>query len=139
MRVLTWNMDHWKRRLDQREGAWRFLDEQRSTVALLQEANPPEEHSAAAYSECRSSGPRWGSAVLAPGLEAEPITSATVGGKTFELRPSHAGGFAIADVDVPDFGVITCVSLYGVLDQGWAITTVHRLLSDLAPLLYARR
>jgi len=40
---------------------------------------------------------------------------------------------------VPRLGVVTCVSIYGILDQGWAITTVHRLLSDLAPLLHARR
>jgi hypothetical protein len=140
VRVLAWNMDYWKRRTDQREAAWRFLEEQRPTVALLQEARPPEQHSAAVYSECRSRAGGWGSAVLAPGFAIQAVNSVKAEGGTFDLgEESHAGGFAVAEVDVPDVGLVTCVSIYGVLDQGWAITTVHRLLSDLSPLLYARR
>lgn len=42
MRILTWNMDHWKQRASHRELAWSFLKDQSPTVALLQEANPPE-------------------------------------------------------------------------------------------------
>lgn len=63
----------------------------------------------------------------------------TVGSATFELLGGHRGCLAIADIDVPMIGPVTFVSFYGLLDQGWAITTVHRLLSDLAPLLHSKR
>jgi hypothetical protein len=140
MRVLAWNMDHWKRRADQREAAWQFLKQQQPAVALLQEASPPERHRAAVYNEDTSAGRRsWGTAVLAPGLPIDAVTSVQVTGKTFQLIGTYPGSLAIATVDVPSFGIVTCVSIYGFLDQGWAITSMHHLLSDLAPLLHARR
>jgi endonuclease/exonuclease/phosphatase family metal-dependent hydrolase len=80
-----------------------------------------------------------GTAVLAPGLPIEAVTSVQVTGKTFQLQGTYPGSLAIATVDVPGFGVVTCVSIYGFLDQGWAITSMHHLLSDVAPLLHARR
>jgi len=140
MRVLAWNMDHWKQRPNQREAAWRFLEEQRPTVALLQEVCPPERHSAAVYYEGRSARTwGWGTAVLAPGLAIDAVTSVQVGDKTLGLLGSHPGGLAVAEVDVPEVGLVTCVSMYGVPNQRWEIATVHRMLSDLSPLLYARR
>jgi hypothetical protein len=63
-----------------------------------------------------------------------------LGSKTFELRRSHPGSVAVAEVHVPSVGAVTCVSIYGTLDdQVWARTTMHRSLSDLSPLLHARR
>jgi exonuclease III len=141
MRVLAWNMDHWKRPADQRDAAWHFLEEQQPTVALLQEARPLGQHFATVYSEAGSARAwGWGSAVIAPGLAIEAVTSVKAGRKTFDVVRSHQGAFAIAEVDVPSVGMITCVSIYGQLDsQSWARTTVHRSLSDLSLLLHARR
>src|SRR6266540_3757911 len=41
LRVATWNMDHWKRTVSQRERSWLKLHELGVDVALLQETVPP--------------------------------------------------------------------------------------------------
>jgi hypothetical protein len=43
LRVMTWNLDHWKQPLSQRSAAWDFLREASIDYALVQEAVPPED------------------------------------------------------------------------------------------------
>jgi hypothetical protein len=40
-----------------------------------------------------------------------------------------------ARVEVPDEQPLVAVSLYGLIDDGYAVTSVHRALSDLTPLM----
>jgi exonuclease III len=47
------------------------------------------------------------------------------------------GSVAIAEVD--SAAPVIVVSAYGLIDRGYADTTVHRILSDLTPLLDERR
>lgn len=43
MKIITWNMDHWKRTTEQRELAWKYLiDTIDPDIALLQEVVPPD-------------------------------------------------------------------------------------------------
>jgi hypothetical protein len=55
-------------------------------------------------------------------------------GKTeLDLRQTFPGSVSVAQQDGEQPTVF--VSVYGVLDAGYAITTMHRILSDLTPLL----
>ena len=41
----------------------------------------------------------------------------------------------VADVEGPDIEPFVAVSIYGLIDHGYAITTLHRIFSDLTPLI----
>jgi exonuclease III len=44
MKIITWNMDYWKRNQDQRFSAWDHLTKiLKPEIALLQEIVPPED------------------------------------------------------------------------------------------------
>ncbi len=45
----------------------------------------------------------------------------------------------MARIETEEFGDVIVISLYGRLDKGWALTTVHHMLSDLTPLLHGER
>lgn len=141
LRVATWNMNYWQRKgADEQRSSWRFLDEVvRPDLALLQECVPSSDPHAVVYQEGGISTTRpWGSAVVSYGLDAEPITSVKSGygrGGSLNLLRTHPGAVAVAEIRPPDLEPIVMVSLYGLLDEGWSITTVHSILSDLTPLI----
>lgn len=65
-RIATWNMDHWKRSVSERQDAWAYLRSGRlADVALLQESMPPADFkkNQHAYREIGGSRP-WGSSVM---------------------------------------------------------------------------
>jgi len=148
MRIVTWNMDHWRRSQEQRDATWAFLKQAiRPDVALLQEALPPDGvgpvvfHNGGMHDDrgdkARDSG--WGSAVVAFGAEIRSIDSATT---PFSKKPNpilRTFPGAVAVAELPDSEPIVLVSVYGVIDRGYADATMHRILSDLTPLVDERR
>jgi hypothetical protein len=141
-------MDYWRRSVALREQAWDFLQRVvRPDVALLQEAEATGRGSCTVFREGgirddRRQPPRdlaWGSAIVSYGPALRSVTE-VVGPYSkapIALHRSFPGTVAIAEVlgEVP----FIVVSAYGLIDHGYADTTMHRVLSDLTPLIDQRR
>lgn len=141
-------MDHWRRSQELRERAWAFLESTvRPDIALVQEAVPIGRGRAVVFREGgirdeRAEPPRdlwWGSGVVSYGPAISAVESATgpFSAAPVSLLRSFPGAVAIADVG--DSGSLVVISAYGVIDRGYADTTVHRILSDLTPLIDERQ
>ena len=136
IRIVSWNMNHWARSAAERRAAWEFLRSLNPTYAVVQEAVPPPEFPAdrCVYRPGGIGRRRpWGSAVVS---FAGPITEVTSARSRFHKRAtdivhSHAGSAAVAATSDD----LTLISMYGVMDDGYAVTSVQRVLSDLTPLL----
>ena len=148
LRIATWNMDHWRRSKDLREQAWDFLHRvARVDVALVQEAFPVGRGLSQVFRETgirddRVKPPRalqWGSAVVSYGPQLRPIEHAIgpFASAPVDLLRTFPGSVAIAELEWEP--PIVVVSAYGIIDHGYAESTVHRILSDLTPLIDERR
>jgi exonuclease III len=134
-RVVSWNMSHWQETPGQRADAWNYLSSLKADFALLQETVPSADLSSefCVYrSEGIDSNRKWGSAVVSFAGHIEAVQDAKPhhGTSAVNLHRTFPGSIAIAKTE----GGLTMVSLYTILDQGYAITTLHRQLSDLTPL-----
>lgn len=131
--ILTWNMDHWKRTREQREGAWDYLSRNVSAdILLLQECAPPMQDNGPFRVLYRRLDDKksWGSAVATRGLPLDEVP----------FRNGNPGAVIAADVGLLNGLVLTVVSLYGRFDEDSYVTTgLHRVLSDLTPLLWTER
>jgi hypothetical protein len=128
-------MDHWQRRDEERKQGWKLLSDLNLDVALVQEAVPPI--GVEAVTRPGGIGPtrQWGSGVVSYAgslIEINAVRS-PFGKAELDLCQTFPGSVAIAQRD--DEQAIVFVSVYGLLDAGYAITTMHRILSDLTPLL----
>jgi hypothetical protein len=128
----------------------RLMQERAVDVALLNEA-PTEglASRAARYSEAGTEGwdlrrdngevklRRWSAAVLTRGESPSEVTPVATG--SFGRRPnvpftaSKPGTWAAGRVDAPGIGSVTCVALYGLMDE-LSDASVHRSLSDISPI-----
>ena len=138
--IGTWNMDHWKRTSQQRKDAWRYLQtERKADVMLLQESVAPSDipRNRFVYREIAGRRP-WGSSVVAFACDLETDEIDAVGtryGPTrFNMLGSLPGSVIVARIHVPEVGPITCVSVYGAMDDGYAQTRMFRVIADLIPL-----
>ncbi len=130
--IATWNMDYWKRNKNQREAAWNYLTQTLALdIALVQEfalLAEHDDHLNILYREIGGTR-RWGSAIITRGLLVQEV----------QFNNNHPGAVVAADVTLPDGWLLTVISLYGLIDEnGYATTTLHRMLSDLTPLLHGR-
>jgi hypothetical protein len=137
LRVATWNMDHWKRTVQQRQDAWSYL-ESATDVALLQECSVPSSISKGRFAFREIGGSRpWGSAVVSFNNEIDVDEIGTVRTRydttRFSMLGTYPGTIMVALVTIPDVGPITCVSVYGMIDV-YAQTTMLRIVADLIPL-----
>lgn len=136
-------MDRWKRSRASRESAWRWLQETvRPDVALLQEAVAPEGVGQVVWKGAGIDRSRpWASLVVSFGPPIREVRRWK--GRYHEgerdLHGTYPGTLAIAMLELPRQAPVALVSMYGLLDDGYAFTTVHRLLTDLAPLLDSRQ
>ena len=132
MKILTWNLDYWKRTPEQREKAWKYLfDDINPDIALLQEIKPPKtdfDNRSLIYHEL--DGKRsWGTALFSK----FPIIREVYSNNSY---PGSAG-LIVAEISLDDSVVLTIVNIYGQLDyNGYASTTMHHILSDLTPILH---
>ncbi len=143
LRVLSWNLNHWQNSAEARETAWRHLDGELADeydwdVALLQECLPPADREDVAFRPVRD-GPS-GTAVATRGAGLRPLAIE---------EDTVPGCLVAAEIDLGERGAATVVSLYGMNDfarrageqtsaHRYTITSVHRLLSDLTPLIDLR-
>ena len=129
LKVAAWNMGHWTHRIESPQ-AWDYLDNVIAPdIALLQEAFPPVErrNEFCLWREIKEKKGHWGSGVLTKGL---PLAEVPL------KRNDYPGALVVADVALPDTTQLVVISAYGQLDEhGYAITTLHRMLSDLTHLL----
>jgi hypothetical protein len=135
-------MDSWKaerRDADHRhDAAWRYLADQIAPdVALVQECVPPTGARgvwrASGISETRP----WGSAVIVQHAPFEELVEAEGVWRGRGLGPTNLlktlpGSVAIARVHLSPETELTVVSVYGIIEHGYA--SVLRILADLQPL-----
>jgi len=127
LKVVAWNMGHWSHQ-QAAARAWSYLDTIGADIALVQESAPPTERQGKSciYREIGDTR-RWGSSVLTRNL---PLAEVRL------TRTDYPGSLVVADVTLPDRSPIVAISMYGQLDEhGYAITSLHRMLSDLTHLL----
>jgi endonuclease/exonuclease/phosphatase family metal-dependent hydrolase len=138
--VISWNLNHWRQSPETRAMAWDHLDDALSKevdwdVALLQECLPPEDWPHPIV-WCAIPGQRWGTAVTTRWMGMEQV---------LVEDDSHPGCVVAARVP-SDLGPITVASMYGLQEYArsidgepyamrYAVTAVHRMLSDLTPLI----
>ncbi len=138
-KIISWNMSHWLRSADQRAAAWDYLRALAPDFVLLQEAVPPDDVDTerSVYRPGGIGGNRpWGSAVISfagPVREIVEVTS-PYSKERNNLLETYPGSVAIASSK----SGLTLISVYTVIDHGYAITTLHRQLSDLTPLFDTR-
>ncbi len=135
MKCLVWNMDYWKRSEDNRSRAWDYIQTVNADICLLNECSthPSQEYSV--HSIYRQG---WGTGVFSKHKLTE-ITNVTRGTTIIPLIKSHPESLVCAKLDLDGKNIIA-ISLYGKIDHdGYAITTLHRSLSDLTPILSQRR
>lgn len=142
LRFATWNMAH---RQDAWASAQTLADDERLQVLLLQEATPPTDIPATwrvhpGTDNWRTEGRRFTTAIVwcDPTLVISPRSAGCLAQgdrNDHEIGASHPGTFAVADIGVGDSSPILFISAYGLLENGSSHTTLHRLLSDLEPLL----
>ena len=138
--VGTWNMDHWKRTLQQRNDALRYLQsENKADVMLLQESVAPSDIPRTRFIHREIAGRRpWGSSVVAfaDDLETEEIDAVRTryGTTRYSMLGNLPGSVIVARIQVPEVGPITCVSVYGMIEGMYAQTTMFRVIADLIPL-----
>lgn len=137
--VVSWNMNHWQNSPEVRQDAWAYLtgqlaDQVAWDIALLQECRPPAD-APCLWSPVRDLA--WGTAVV--------VRSGSV--RRIDLEDdSHPGCIVAAEVSLDRGMRCTAVSMYGLQEHRkridgepyhlrYAVTAVHRMLSDLTPLI----
>jgi endonuclease/exonuclease/phosphatase family metal-dependent hydrolase len=129
--VTTWNVNR-------RATWWDFFEQSlRSDIALLQEVGrAPMPLGLGGIRKEIDDTRRWGSAILT----RHPVVELTEVRNSFTKVPvplirSNPGAVVAGLIELPDEEPVVAVSLYGVFDDGYTVTSVHRALSDLTPLM----
>jgi len=141
-KIATWNMGHWMYK-EKAQAAWAYIDEIiRPDISLVQEAAPLSDEGRFVGSNNKSpvslscdntylwraiGGKRkWGSGIFTRGLPLREVP----------FNNCYPGCVVAAEVMLPDDSSLTVVSLHGLIDaEGYSITVLHRMLSDLTLLL----
>ncbi|PHS33640.1 MAG: hypothetical protein COA82_08280 [Alkaliphilus sp.] len=135
MKIITWNMDYWKRNNTQRKAGWSYLTKELNpNIALLQETRPLVLFDEVYDIYYRGSEQKtdWGTAILAkkyPYFEQH-----------FKSYYKGSEGLTCFDFKISDEITLTAINIYGKIDsKGYVTTTIHHMLSDLTPILQERR
>jgi len=139
MKIISWNINHWQRKHLHQE-LWDYIDrELNPDIALLQEVYPFSEKTGFLGESTRAQQlskadtyiwrdidavRKWGSGVFTKNIPIREV----------EIKTAYKGALTVAEVKVNN-RIITVISLYGILEQGYSITTLHRMFSDLTFLL----
>ena len=140
--VLTWNMNHWQRtpRSVKRAGIGSARDSRPVRISrCCKRPSFPPNISGRAVNEPAVIGPyaQWASAVVTSrATEAVRTVKSCYSKAECVLQQTFPGSVQIVSVDVGEAAPIFAVSVYGCWDEHrCADTTMHRILSDLTPLL----
>lgn len=133
LRVVVWN-------IDKKPAAWPALERLQPDICLLNEAVVPDGRRGvwnADGTRGRDRAKRPWTAAVVTNLPSEPITGARPhwrqSSRNVPFECSRPGSWAAASVDT-DLGKVSCVSLYGLMDE-LSDSSVHRSLSELSPIL----
>lgn len=135
-RLAVWNMSHWQ---TERSGrtlqAWDALASLDADVALVQEARVPADLQLSAVGREIGGSRPWGSAVVGFTTPVSPVLAArgVASDRETDLQSLH-GAVAVAQASIAGQSR-TFISIYGMIENGYADTMVNRLLSDLVPVL----
>jgi exonuclease III len=130
LKLATWNMDFWQKKTLTAE-AWEYLLEKvDADIYLFQESRPLKELTTASnliwFGIC---GGNWGTGIYSKNY---PI-------RHLPVQSAHPGSFVVAEAKISDGMTITIISIYGsfewVGNTKYAMTTLHRTLSDLTGVL----
>lgn len=137
--VATWNLGHaFGSRVASLPAQLDFLQAAvNPDVALLQEVDKPTFNHVVARVEGLGRGGRWGSAVCSDEFSLRDISHVATPYSKHEtpILNTIPGSVSSAEVTLPGHESFVAVSLYGAFDYGYSVTTVHKQLSDLTPLL----
>jgi exonuclease III len=134
-RIVTWNMDHWKRSKEKRAFAWEYLLKNLNPdIALLQEARAPDEiidrfHT---ITHPLTHKKRWGNVLVSKHQIRQEI----------HMHNYYYGSrsLIVAEIRVNPKIVLTAICVYGAIDgRRYASTTMHHVLSDITYLLWQKR
>jgi exonuclease III len=123
--VVTWNI-----RRRKAQTIWQHLpDCNMPGIALLQEVSTNEPESPH-FVRHEIHSRHWGTGILTKDIPLQPslITST-----------SHPGTITAAQINPSGEAPITFISLYGLMENRHSITTLHRIFSDLTPILARTR
>lgn len=128
-------MDHWKSKKFSEE-AWEYLYTLNTDVALVQEAKLPVDDDTVVGQMIDQKDRPWGSGIVSPKLKLTEVTKAkSVHSRAeVDLLNTKPGCVAIARITLPDNSGLTLISCYGLIDDGYAQTTMYRIIADLIPL-----
>ncbi len=145
--IASWNLHQ---AVDKRPAnvaaTWRFLAEEiQPSVALLQEvAEAADAADRLVFSQADNRG--YATAVAAFEGHVVPLgpVKSRYSSRIYDLQPRVPATFAAGRVvDIPEVDPFVAVSLYGLLEGGYAQTNFLRALADLIPLIdapkYGRR
>lgn len=158
IRLMSWNLKH----LD----LWDRIASEDVDVALLQEVPHPPGHPEGLHDRCVGCPPEilpgagetwatsgwekrpWRTAIarVSDAVRLVPVATGDMGGDSQSLVVSRSGTLTAADVMANDEKLFTAVSVYAPWERPlgrdepcWADGSAHRILSDLAPLLWDQR
>lgn len=144
MKIISWNTNHWQSK-NQDNGFWEYVDNSLDPdIALFQEIKPKqkvpgfigEKHKpvekisdAGTYIwEHIDPKRKWGTGVFTKNLPVRELN----------IKTDYQGCIGVAEV--PYNGeLFTFISLYAILENGYSITTLHRMFSDLTPILDGKK
>lgn len=144
--VLVWNLALGSPPKRDAGANWARLEhlmaEQSVQVALLNEAKVPRGTKAIYESDGtkgRDGKPRKWSTAIKSDLKLDEIRDARPRNylgherKRLPFENSRPGSWTAASVHIPDLGPVTCIALYGLLDD-LSDASVHRSLSEVSPI-----
>jgi len=127
IKIATWNMAYWLHKNFFEESWDYFLNGIDADIYFFQEARPSpkitEDKKHLVWSEIGGSRP-WGSGIYSKKYR---LTEE-------KIKTDYNGVFSIANTKVNNTK-LTLISLYGLITDTYAITNLHRILSDLTPIL----
>ncbi|MBN2002619.1 MAG: endonuclease/exonuclease/phosphatase family protein [Anaerolineae bacterium] len=131
LKLVTWNMAFWSHRTYLEE-AWEYLLQKTDAdIFLFQESYPSQglkDGSNFLWSEIGDTR-KWGTGIYSKKHPLQRVDVTTI----------HTGSLVVGEVTITDTMKLTVVSLYGVLEavgrELYAITSLHRMLSDLTGIL----
>jgi hypothetical protein len=129
LKIATWNMNYRSHTKTRNKEAWDFVTNVIAPdIFLAQESKPEGEIEFRGNIWHPIPNRPWGSGVF----------TKTYSVKELVFPNTYFGSLVGAEVELPNGMSLTVFSMYGLLDQGYATTTIHKMLSDLTYVLMGK-
>ena len=124
LRLLVWNMNHWQQPIESRSEAWSYLSSRiQPDVCFLQEFVPEGKDGDFHFAHnAFSTNSPWGTTIVSFRGELDPVN----------FPVARQGSITCAQLPgVEQFQNLAFVSVYGIVDDGFATHNMHHVFSDL--------